>query len=221
MGGHLSESQLNSLNMVILFLQRLFQSSSSLTNIMFGKLKMDEFSCSNQEKIIQMNKLIFLFLATMLLYSCNRKQPDTSLPLPAPINIAPLKKDSTVSIVDTHYYWISDLDQEEGLILKKTTPVPTDSLTVTNMIERMNEAYPEIKLKYARVSNDTIFLKIDKSTYLTQQMGSSGAEAYLAEVTFNLTEVKGINNVDFRFKAGDHATPDTYSRTDFINEVHK
>ncbi len=46
-------------------------------------------------------------------------------------------------------------------------------------------------------------------------MGSSGAETYLAEVTFNLTEINGINFIDIQFPEGDHASPGIYSRTDF------
>ena len=48
-------------------------------------------------------------------------------------------------------------------------------------------------------------------------MGSSGSQAYLAEVTYNLTELNGINFVQIRFKEGIHASPDTYKRTDFVH----
>jgi hypothetical protein len=76
--------------------------------------------------------------------------------------------------------------------------------------------YPEIPLTLNKISHDSIFIKINNSKYLSQQMGSSGPEAYFAEVTYNLTEIPGINFVDFNFKEGDHAAPATYSRTDFV-----
>jgi hypothetical protein len=79
-----------------------------------------------------------------------------------------------------------------------------------------NEMYPDIPITVNKISHDSIFIKIGNSKYLTQQMGSSGPEAYFAELTYNLTEVPGINYVDFNFKEGQHAAPATYSRTDFV-----
>ena len=49
-------------------------------------------------------------------------------------------------------------------------------------------------------------------------MGYYGAEAYLAAVNYNMSELKGITYVDIRFKEGDHAAPGTYTRTDFVHE---
>lgn len=50
-------------------------------------------------------------------------------------------------------------------------------------------------------------------------MGSSGAEAYLAAVTYNMSELKGVTYVDIRFKEGIiYASPGTYTRTDFVHE---
>jgi len=80
----------------------------------------------------------------------------------------------------------------------------------------LNDTYPEIILHFTKTSNDTLFVKISNSTFLTQQMGSSGPEVYLADVTYNLTEISGINYVAIIFKAGDHASPGVYSRTDFV-----
>lgn len=169
----------------------------------------------------QMDKLIFLFFIATMFYSCRTKEPVKVNPEIDSANAVVKKADSSDVIKDTHYFWISELDQEHGLVMKKSEPIQLASLSAANMIERINKEYPEIRLRYTRVSNDTIFVKIKKSAYLTESMGSSGAEAYLAEVTYNLTELKGINAVDIRFKAGDHATPDTYSRTDFVNKAHK
>ena len=85
------------------------------------------------------------------------------------------------------------------------------------MINMINEIYPEIKLSFIERSNDSIFLRIFDNSYLTRQMGTGGAEAYLAEVTYNLTELNGINFVQIRFKESGHASPGTYSRTDFVH----
>ena len=167
-----------------------------------------------------MIRSVFLLFLSALIFSCNRKQPDASLPTPAPLAI-PETTDSALSSIDGHFFWSSDLGPNSGLIMKKVFPITKDSLSVPDMINRLNDQYPEIQLKLKRFSHDTVFVKIDKSAYLTQQMGSSGAEAYLAEVTFNLTEPDGINAVYIGFKTGDHAGPGVYTRTDFINELKK
>jgi hypothetical protein len=80
----------------------------------------------------------------------------------------------------------------------------------------MNDQYPEIQVRFDRLSNDTIFVNIPNSTYLTQQTGSSGPEGYFAELTYNLTELKDISYVSVKFKKGDHAEPGIFSRTDFV-----
>jgi hypothetical protein len=48
--------------------------------------------------------------------------------------------------------------------------------------------------------------------------GTHGASAYLAEVIYNLTEITGVDFVNFRFNEGEHAAPGTYSRTDFVSQ---
>jgi len=80
----------------------------------------------------------------------------------------------------------------------------------------MNERFPEIPLRLSRISNDTIFVKITNSRYLTEQMGSSGPEAYIADLVYNLTESGSARYIHLNFKARDHGAPGTYSRTDFI-----
>ena len=162
-----------------------------------------------------MKKHPFLFFIIIAALSCNTNQPEKT--------VAPVDTTSTVTTTDTasinmdsHYFWSSDAESPKGLLMIKSRQLPTDSLTEANMIQLLNEAYPEIQLSFIKVSNDSIFLKIKKSSYLTEQLGSSGADAYIAEVTYNLTELKGINFVNISFKEGDHASPDTYSRTDFV-----
>ena len=88
--------------------------------------------------------------------------------------------------------------------------------TVKQIIKRLNEENPKIQIKLNRVSNDTAFVQINDSEFLTQQCGTAGADSYLASVIYNLTEFENIEYVTFDFELGDHATPGTYSRTDFI-----
>ena len=147
--------------------------------------------------------------------SCNTKKTDNEAAT-VDTTATNAAADSVV-IKDSRYFWTSDLDPKQGLVMVKTRPASADSLTAPIIIQMFNETYPEIPLTFTKISNDSVFINIRNSKYLTQQMGSSGAEAYLAELTYNLTEISGINFVDVKFKVGDHASPGTYSRTDFIN----
>lgn len=160
------------------------------------------------------NGFLFIFLITVMV-CCNTKQPKKTVSTIDTTSFV-IIADTAKIIKDSHYFWSSDLDQKKGLIMIRNRTIPADSLTVANMIQLLNNLYPEIQLHYTKVSNDSMFISINKSTYLTEQIGSSGADAYLAEVTYNLTEIKGVNFVDIRFRAGDHASPATYSRTDFV-----
>lgn len=93
--------------------------------------------------------------------------------------------------------------------------------TITEAIERFNSGYQKENYPFARVVKihfDTAFINIDNSHYLTQQMGTTGADEYLAKLTFTVTELKGINFVNLHFLEGDNAVPGTYERTDFNAE---
>jgi hypothetical protein len=93
--------------------------------------------------------------------------------------------------------------------------------TPQQIVEAANIKYPQIRLILVRVKRPTVFVRIKDAAYLSQQMGSAGAESYLAEVTYSLTSVKGITSVNFDFPAGDHASPGTYTREDFPNLLKK
>lgn len=160
-------------------------------------------------------KNIYIIIVATVFVSCNTKKSEEPV---SKIDTAGFVIHSDASDIktDSHYFWSADLDPKKGLVMIRTKPLPDDSLKAPNIIQMLNDQYPEIQLRFSKVSNDSIFVKINKSNYLTQQIGSSGAEAYLAEVTYNLTELKDIHFVDISFKAGDHASPATYTRTDFI-----
>src|SRR5690606_40428246 len=88
-------------------------------------------------------------------------------------------------------------------------------LDSTNVIESINRKYPENKLTWDYQKGDTAFVSIAEAAYLTQQSGSMGTQVFLAESTYSLTEIPGINVVFFKFKVGDHATPGPYTRNNF------
>jgi spore germination protein GerM len=61
------------------------------------------------------------------------------------------------------------------------------------------------------------FVEIINAEQVTQSMGSSGAQDYLASVTYSLTENRQIKKVNFIFEEGDHAVPGIYTRESFAN----
>ncbi len=160
-----------------------------------------------------MKNYSLLCLLIFVIASCNTKKSEEktadtdSIAATAEGDTAAVKKES-------HYFWSSEFDSKE-MVMTRVRSLPDDSLTAANIIQLQNDLYPEIQVRLDRLSNDTIFVNIPNSNYLTQQAGSSGPEGYFAELTYNLTELKDINYVDIRFKKGDHAEPGTFSRTDF------
>src|SRR4030043_1189513 len=71
------------------------------------------------------------------------------------------------------------------------------------------------KLKLIDIQGPVANIKVINGEFLTQRMGSTGAEEFLAAATFTLTEYDPIKLVNFIFEKGDHAAPGTYSRKTF------
>ena len=163
-----------------------------------------------------MKKYHLLIAMVSIITCCNIKKSEEkrvktdSTTVTAEADTAAIKKEN-------HYFWSSDFDAK-GLLMTKMWPLPDDSLTTTNIIQLMNGLYPEIQVRFNRQSNDTIFINIPNSNYLTTETGSSGPEVYFAELTYNLTEIKNIQYVNIQFKKGDHASPGTFTRTDFAKK---
>lgn len=148
-------------------------------------------------------------------FSCNNNKTEPQATVPDSVTVV---KDSTLVITDTHYFWETDESDPKKIAFKKSRPLSADSLNTNSILAMLNSTYPELKLSIKNTSGDTLFLNLDNGKYLTEQIGSTGAESYLGEVVYNLTEVAGIDFVNINFKQGDHAQPGTYSRTDFIKK---
>jgi hypothetical protein len=104
------------------------------------------------------------------------------------------------------------------IALTKVSGTGPDTLSAEGVVAFLNQNWPRVQLVFVKVSGDTLYVKIPESSYLTQQMGSSGPTTYLAEAVFNLTEIPGIHEVNFDFTEGDHAQPGTFNRDSFKNE---
>lgn len=82
--------------------------------------------------------------------------------------------------------------------------------------QRLNLTYPKVQISEINLDSDSILnVYIEDATYLTQQMGSYGAQEYLLHAVFAFTSIEKIKAVHFHFKEGDHAEPKLYFREDF------
>jgi hypothetical protein len=71
------------------------------------------------------------------------------------------------------------------------------------------------KIKLQKIEAGIVYVEIINSEYLTQRMGTSGAQDFLAVATYTLTECPNISKVNFIFDEGDHASPGIYTRRYF------
>ncbi len=159
-----------------------------------------------------MDKRFVILFIVLVINSC-KSHTDTASAKEDSLSIS--RTDSTQAFADDHYYWEVSFEQKRGMRFVKTFPIAADSLNLSSIIDKLNFNYPEVKLQHLYLSSDTLFLKIADAKFLTQQMGSTGAQSYLGELTYNLTEIPGIHYIDLNFQEGDHANPGTFSRTDF------
>jgi hypothetical protein len=163
------------------------------------------------------NKLI-LIIAAGIIAGCNSGDKKANAPeeetsdTVTTINPSP---DSLQTIINPSIIWSVDEENPGKEKLKKPEAVILDTLSSAQLVEMINENYPDIHLDLVKVSHDTLYVKIPDSQRLTSQIGDSGAENYLASATFTLTETKNIKYINFSFKRGDHADPGVYSRNDF------
>lgn len=114
--------------------------------------------------------------------------------------------------------WVSDFDTVKNeFFLRQQRQVNKDSLSAEAIINDINAVWDGIKLEYVKTSGDTIYVAIPDNSVLGQQMGSAGAAAYMASTTYNLTELKGVNYVNFQMPTTDHVSGGVYSRKSFEN----
>ena len=106
-------------------------------------------------------------------------------------------------------------DSTHRMEIRKEPAADMSNLQPADIVDALNLKYPETKLTWVKLEGTKAYISIADATYLTQQTGSEGARAYLAEATYSLTELPGISEVEFSFKEGDHARPGIYKRSNF------
>jgi hypothetical protein len=122
-------------------------------------------------------------------------------------------EDSVAVIKNKSLLWRAD--EATNYKLQKPATEGIDTMPAINVIQLINAANDSIRLEFVKTSHDTVFVHIPESHGLTEQIGSTGAEMYLASTTYSLTGVKGVRYVNYDFVEGDHAAPGVYSRDNF------
>ena len=77
------------------------------------------------------------------------------------------------------------------------------------------------KIDYVDIVGETLKVRILEDEYLTEQMGTSEADCYMAETIYTLTENDLIQFVRFEMDYGSHAGPGLYCRKDYERMIKK
>ena len=167
-------------------------------------------------------KLLTIFSVCLIFFACNSSEDktvesaqETTEETSVDTITANTNSDSVLTITSKPLIWSVDEQGNENERMIKPQNVRLDTLSSLNLVELINKNYPEIHLDLLKVSHDTMYVKIPESDKLTQQMGSTGAQNYMASATYTLTEFKNVKYVNFNMKEGDHAGPGVFSRQDF------
>lgn len=164
-------------------------------------------------------KLILIACIFCVIYSCNSNEENneevTHEEVRDTLSAAGNSLDSAKTVVNRPMIWM--VDQEKTGMEKLTKPADArlDTFSSAHLIQLINNNYPDIQLNLVKISHDTMYVAIPDSKKLTQEMGSTGSENYMASATYTLTEFKNIKFVNFKMKPGDHAEPGVFSREDF------
>lgn len=165
------------------------------------------------------NKIIISFFLSAVIFGCNsndnKNENVTKEIVPDTITTITHSPDSMQTIINDSPIWKVEQGMEGKEKLMKPQTIILDTLSSSTLVQMINDNFPDIKLELVKVSHDTLYVKIPESLKLTDQIGDTGAENYLASVTFTLTETKNIKFINFNFIGGEHAMPGVFSRENF------
>ena len=125
--------------------------------------------------------------------------------------------DSAIAVKINPLLWYAE--DSAGIKLYEPTAAGINNMSAKSLVQLINNYNNPINLEFVKTSHDTIYVRIPKSESLTENIGSTGAEMYIASTTYSLTELKGIKYVHYNFEEGDHASPGVYDRSMFKSAV--
>lgn len=167
---------------------------------------------------MQKMKLASVILIVCLIFGCNSNDNNKEETVNETVTdtvSASSSSDTAKTIVNHTMIWSVQPQGAENEKLEAPQNIKLDTLSSTQLIQLINNNFPDIHLDLVKISHDTIYVNIPDSKKLTNGIGDTGAENYLASATFTLTELKNIKFVNIAMKPGDHAEPGVYTRDDF------
>lgn len=162
--------------------------------------------------------MYFAAIGLLLVAACQNERksaPPADVVETEPIEAEPIEM--VVGLPALPYFVYFD-ELEERMEIERDASFDQAALQVDSLTQLFRMHYPEVPLAVSRQEGNTLHLEISDPTFLTQQMGSSGAKTYLVEVTYAFTEIPGIDQVNVVFEEGDHAVPGLYNRNSFKND---
>lgn len=157
-----------------------------------------------------MKKLYYVVLL-LVFFACQQQKEDEVAPVTVPITETIIDSPQLNNKEVELYVWKNDADYTR----RKNPEVNTAIVNTDSLIKGLNQLYENVYLQKDKLSNDTLYTFIKDSNFLSNQMGSTGAEIYVADVIMNLTEVPGIKYVHIEMEEGSHMQPGTWSRNNF------
>lgn len=129
--------------------------------------------------------------------------------------------DSTAEPMSSYDLPYADIDMVKK-IFRRDSAVDISRLNIDSVIKGLNWRYENTGLQKLKVSGDTVYVTLRNNKYLSEEMGTTGAEEYIADVVANLTCISGIGYVNFIFPEGEHASPGVYGKDvlDDLKEVN-
>jgi hypothetical protein len=140
-------------------------------------------------------------------------------------------RSGNVTVYDREYVWSAEPGPEgDPVRLVRGRMISSIQQDVNKLLFAFNKTFKEAEtanlqeneslLELPRIllqgiKGTTAQVVVENSVYLSQRMGSAGAQDYLASATYTLTECPQIAAVEFDFPQGDHAAPGTYTRGSF------
>ena len=165
-------------------------------------------------------KTLCALIGVCLFFACNSNENEKVKTPPPEEEVtdtvsAENSADSMRTIVNRSMIWTVQPQGNEKEKLKAPDSTQARNYSSAQLIDLLNQNFPDVQLNLVRISHDTIYVKIPNSKRLTNELGDTGAQDYLASATYTLTETKNIHFVNIDMKGGDHAEPGVYSRDDF------
>ena len=105
----------------------------------------------------------------------------------------------------------------DSMQMKRITIFPDSSITVSRIVNGLNDKYPNVHIELLKQSADTVYINIPNADYLGEQMGSAGSSAWFADATINLTSVTGVNYVSYKMDLHSHAESNVLGKDAYKN----